>query len=126
MLIRSLGGCWSQSMEQWRKNKCYSTANIFLPWRNSPSRRTAEVRRDQWKQSTGTAQGSDSSAQDPVQPHSAYLQGWRLHTLSGQPRVSDHPCSRNFLLNGCVNGVPCISIGAHCTWRGRGSCLGGF
>lgn len=112
------------SVEQCRKNKCYNTTNVFSLWRDSPSRRTMR-----WKETTG------NSPHPPLKASTTLPRASASHVLcirnggdfSGQPvPVSDHPSSKRFLLNGHLNGVPCIPVGAHCSWRGRGRCIGGF
>lgn len=75
------------------------TSKHLPPWRNSPSCRRAEVRRDHRKESTLTTQSRDISVQDLVQPLSAYLPGQKLHTLCRQPvLVSHHPYNKSFFL----------------------------
>jgi len=51
-------------------------------------------------------------ALDHVQSSFKYLQGWRVHNLSGQyVPVFEHPHSKFFL---GLNGIYCISAFAHC------------
>uniref|UniRef100_A0A8B9Q4U4 Transmembrane protein 19 n=1 Tax=Apteryx owenii TaxID=8824 RepID=A0A8B9Q4U4_APTOW len=71
-------------------------------WRSpahSQNHRTVEFGRDLWRSSSPTLllkQGHlEHVAQDPVQVGFEYLQGWRLHNLSGQPvPVLCHPHSK--------------------------------
>lgn len=49
--------------------------------------------------------------------------GDSMASLGNLWQVSGQPYRRCFFLNGHLNLVPSILICAHCSWRGRGSCI---
>ncbi|KAK4826745.1 hypothetical protein QYF61_010998 [Mycteria americana] len=118
------GGGWVFDMVRPGKltilDQCHEHAEAsttYSPWyKQLLNHRMTEVGRDLWKASDPTPllkQGHlDLLAQDYVQPPFEYVQGWRLHNLSGQPvPVLSHPhncglCTTIFPLELIVQGTP--------------------
>ena len=81
-------------MKERREKKKREKKKIPLYYCYSMNHRTCEVGRDMWRY-LAQFPCSKKFAQGCVQLGAEYLQGWRLHKLSGQPvPMIDHPHSK--------------------------------